>query len=147
MKEWSKLRPLSKLDQLAECIMKASFIMSHEYKVVVSYVDHKGCNFRVENKKGETYDVLCKQINTEKTNYTFVTKQLLEQGLRSDLFIGLVIFIDGKKPTKYLFPSTVWQNPNKLFTDSGLKHSEYGISVTGNNFADLAKYAWECKKM
>ncbi|MBX9850256.1 MAG: hypothetical protein K2X86_00685 [Cytophagaceae bacterium] len=116
MKEWSKLRPLSKLDQLAECVMKASFIMSHEYKVIASYTDHKVCNFRVENKKEETFDVLCRQINLEKTTYTFISKKHLEQGLRADLFIGLVIFIDGQKPTKYLFPSSVWENPNQLFT-------------------------------
>jgi len=60
------------------------------------------------------------------------------------LYIDRVsIFIDGQKPTKYLFPSVVWQTPNHLFTDSKLKHSEYGINVTKANFAELAKYAWD----
>lgn len=32
---------------------------------------------------------------------------------------------------QYLFPSTVWNELNKLFTDSAIKHPEYGISLNG----------------
>ena len=140
--EWSKLRPLSKLDQLAETIMKTGFIMSENHHVIQSYADHKGANFKVINRVGESqFDILCRQINIEKTNYTFIPKKDLEQGLRDDLHIGLVIFIDGEKPRKYLIPSTVWSNPNKLFTDS--VRPEYGINVHSSTFPELAKYAFE----
>ena len=139
--QWSKYRPLSKLDQLAETIIKTAFIMSKNHHLIQSYAEHKGANFRVINRvpssakatagRGEEreFDVLCRQINIEKTNYAFIPKKDLEQGLRDDLYIGLVIFIDGQKPTKYLFPSTVWNNPDQLFTDSSSRHYEYGISL------------------
>ena len=44
----------------------------------------------------------------------------LDRGFRSDLLIGLVLFVDDQKPVKYLFPSTVWQTPNQLFTNSSI---------------------------
>ncbi len=141
LSNWSQLRPLSKLDQLAETIIKTAFILSENHHVVQSYLNHRGAHFKVENRVGDAsakasasereVDILCRQINIEKTNYAFVSKSDLEQGLRNDLWIGLIIFMDGDKPTKYLFPSTVWNEPNKLFTDTAIKHSEYGISING----------------
>ena len=101
--EWSKLRPMSKLDQLAETVMKTGFILSENHHVLQSYVDNKGADFRVINRVGEQqFDILCKQINIEKTTYTFIPKKDLEQGLREGLYIGLVLFIDNEKPRKYL---------------------------------------------
>ncbi len=143
LKNWSSLRPLSKLDDPAECIMKASFLMSEEYNVVNAFLNHAGANFRVQNRKGVETDILCRQINIEKTNYAFISKNCLVRGLRNDLYIGLVIFIDGEKPAKYLIPSKVWEIPNMLFTDSGLIHSEYGINVNRNTFPLLVEYAFE----
>ena len=142
--EWSKLRPLSKLDQLAETIMKTAFIFSENHHVIQSYLNHDGANFKVLNRVGEsTFDVLCKQINIEKTNYAFIPQKHLEQGLRDDLYIGLVLFVDNQKPTKFLFPSTVWNQPNLLFTNSSTKRSEYGISLGQKTFEMLKEYAFE----
>ena len=152
---WSQLRPLSKLDQLAETIMKSAFLLSENHNVIQSYLNHKGANFRIHNRVGEStspkaseekpeFDILCRQINIGKTNYAFIRKGDLEQGLRDDLWIGLVIFSDGLKPQKYLFPSTVWKEPNRLFTDSAIKHPEYGINLnkyTIHEFRD--QYAFE----
>lgn len=140
MNHWTHLRPISKLDQLAETIMKTAFILSENHHVIQSYLNHKGAHFKVVHRVGEPtsaearadrkeYDILCRQINIEKTNYAFVSKADLERGLRDDLWIGLVLYINGEKPTKYLFPSTVWNEPNKLFTDTAIKHPEYGISL------------------
>ena len=62
-KAWSKLRPLSKLDQLGETIIKTAFILSESHNVIASYVNHYGANFRIANqKRGEEFDVLCRQI-------------------------------------------------------------------------------------
>lgn len=66
-----------------------------------------------------------------------------ERGLRSDLFIGLVLFVDNQKPVKYLFPSTVWSTPSQLFTNTAVQHNEYGISVNKKTFADLAEYEFD----
>jgi hypothetical protein len=144
IRAWSKLRPLSKLDQLAETIIKTAFIMSEDHHVVASYVEHKGANFRVANQKRvEEFEVVCSQICIDRTTYSFIPHNHLDRGLRSDLLIGLVLFVDDQKPVKYLFPSTVWQTPNQLFTNSAVKHAEYGISVNKKTFADLAEYAFE----
>lgn len=145
MNNWSQLRPLSKLDQLAETIMKTGFLLSENHHVIQSYLNHKGAHFKVVNRVGESeYDILCRQINIEKTNYAFVSKSDLERGLRDDLWVGLVVFIDGQKPTKYLFPSTVWNEPNQLFTDSAVKNPEYGINLNQHTMNDfIEKYAYE----
>lgn len=144
---WSQLRPLSKLDQLAETIMKTAFLLSENHHVIQSYLNHKGANFKVVNRVGESeYDILCRQINIEKTNYAFISKSDLEQGLRDDLWIGLVLFVDGQKPTEYLLPSTVWNEPNQLFTDSAIKNPEYGINLNKNTINELQEYSFESQK-
>ena len=141
---WSKLHPILKLDQLAETIIKTAFIMSEDHHVVMSYVEHKGANFRVANQKRvEEFEVLCRQICIDKTTYSFIPHNHLDKGLRPDLLIGLVLFADDQKPVKYLFPSTVWQMPNQLFTNSSVKHAEYGININKKTFANLAEYAFE----
>ncbi|MEM0938795.1 MAG: hypothetical protein AAGI25_03275 [Bacteroidota bacterium] len=97
------------------------------------------------NRVGESeFDVLCRQINGEKTNYAFVSKPDLERGLRDDLWIGLVLFYDGQKPTKYLFPSTVWNEPNQLFTDSAVKNPVYGINLNQYTMKEFVeKYSFD----
>ena len=149
MNQWSQLRPLSKLDQLAETIMKTAFLLSENHHVIQSYLNHKGAHFKVINRVGGAFakasaperevDILCRQINIEKTNYAFIPKNDLERGLRDDLWIGLVVFIDGQKPTKYLFPSTVWNEPNKLFTDSAIKNPEYGINLNQHTMKEFVE--------
>lgn len=155
MRNWSQLRPLSKLDQLAETIIKSDFLFSENHYVIHSYLNHYGAHFKVQNRVGESsyteasvakkeYDILCQQINVEKTNYAFVLKSDLERGLRDDLWIGLVLFVDGQKPAKYLFPSTVWNEPNLLFTDSAVKNPEYGINLNAQTMKEFVeKYAFE----
>jgi len=141
---WSQLRPLSKLDQLAETVMKSAFLLSENHNVIQSYLKHKGAHFKIHTRVGEQeYDILCRQINIEKTNYAFISKSDLERGLRDDLWIGLALFIDGQKPTKYLFPSSVWNEPNQLFTDSAVKNPEYGISLNKNTIEKLQEYSFE----
>lgn len=71
--KWSILRPISKLDQLAETIIKTAFILSEDHHVITNYLNHTGANFKVENKKrGGEFDVLCRQICIDKTTYTFI---------------------------------------------------------------------------
>jgi hypothetical protein len=69
MNKWSQLRPLSKLDQLAEpkpvaTIMKTAFLVSLRsaeilprqqagHHVIKSYLNHKGVHFIVVNRVGE----------------------------------------------------------------------------------------------
>ena len=125
--------------------MKTSFLLSENHHVIQSYLNHKGAHFKIINRVGESeYDILCRQINIEKTNYAFVSKSDLERGLRDDLWLGLVLFVDAQKPTKYLFPSTVWNKPNQLFTDSAVKNPEYGINLNQNTMKEFVEnYAFE----
>ncbi|MEQ9403864.1 MAG: hypothetical protein RIM99_09780 [Cyclobacteriaceae bacterium] len=125
--------------------MKTAFLLSENHNVIQNYLNHKGANFKVINRVGESeYDILCRQINIEKTNYAFISKSDLERGLRDDLWIGLVLFVDGQKPTKYLFPSTIWNESNQLFTDSAIKNPEYGISLNEHTMKEFVEnYAFE----
>ncbi|MEO0688503.1 MAG: hypothetical protein AAFY76_26420 [Cyanobacteria bacterium J06649_11] len=158
-KEWSKLRPLSKLDQLAETFVHQEFICSDNFHIIQNYVDIKGADFKVAKirrvggtsakamaTKGSFYkpfehekefDVICKQINTDKTNYTFISKNDLENGLRNGLYVGLVLFSDNSEPIVTLFPSIVWIEPNLLFTESTGNHHEYGISINRKTINEL----------
>ena len=146
--------------------MKTGFLLSENHHVIQSYLNHKGAHFKVVNRvggereenmsgghisraaslQGRECDILCCQVNIEKTNYAFVSKSDLERGLRNDLWIGLVLFVDGQKPTKYLFPSTVWNEPNQLFTDSAVKNPEYGINLNKNTIELLQGYGFENQK-
>lgn len=63
--------------------------------------------------------------------------EVIENGLRDDLYIGLVIFIDDQKSTKYLIPSTIWNTPSLLFTESTDKYNEYGISLNRKSIQEL----------
>lgn len=55
-----------------------------------------------------------------------------------------MLFVDGQKPTKYLFPSTVWNEPNQLFTESAIKNPEYGINLNAQTMKEFVeKYAFE----
>ncbi len=77
--EGSKLRPMSKLDQLAETIMKTGFIMSESHHVIQSYVDHKGAHFRELNRVGES------QLACPTTGRMFsVNKSILRKRLMSN---------------------------------------------------------------
>ena len=49
---WSQLRPLSKLDQLAETIMKTALLLSENHHVIQSYLNYKGAHFKVINRVG-----------------------------------------------------------------------------------------------
>lgn len=142
---WFSFRPVSKLDQLAETIKITAFIMSEDQHVIQSYVEYKGANFRVVNIVRELeFDILCHQVNIEKTNYAFISLSDLEQGIRDDLWSGLDLFIDCQKTTMYLFQSTVWNELNQLFTDSAVKNPEYGISLNQHTMEEFVeRYAFE----
>ena len=74
--------------------MKTAFLLSENHHVIQSYINHKGSNFKVQNRVGEQeFEILCRQINIDKMNYAFIRKADLESGLRDDLWIGLVLFI------------------------------------------------------
>jgi hypothetical protein len=82
---------------------------------------------------------LCRQICVDQNTYPFIPYNHRDKGLRSDLLIGLVLFVDDQKPVKYLFPSTVRRTPNQLFADSSAKLAEYGISANKKTVGDLAE--------
>lgn len=117
--------------------------MSQNHNVIASYLNHYGAHFKIASLKRGEFEVLCRQICVDRTTYSFIPHNHLEKGLRSDLLIGLVMFVDGQKPVKYLFPSTVWKTPNQLFTNSAVNNAEYGVSVNRKTFTELAEYAFE----
>ena len=148
--DWSKLRPVSKLDQLAETVVRQQFILHSDFHIIQDYINHKGANFRVAKIKKRVgasrykpheyereFDVLIRQISLNKTNYASIPKSDLEMGLRDDLLVGLVLFFDNEEPGISLFPSTVWNKPNLLYTESTGRHQEYGISINEKTIDEL----------
>ena len=148
--EWSKLRPVSKLDQLAETFIRQQFILQSNFHIIQDYVNHKGANFRVAKIKKRVgasrykpyeyereFDVIIRQISLNKTNYASIPKSDLAMGLRDDLLVGLVLFFDNEEPGISLFTSTVWNKPSLLFTESTGRHQEYGLSINRRTTDEL----------
>lgn len=55
-KIWSKLRPLSKLDQLSEVVLRTAFILQNQLHIVNNEYTTKGINFKVVKRVGGTYN-------------------------------------------------------------------------------------------
>jgi hypothetical protein len=64
--------------------------------------------------------------------------------LRDNLLLVVGIFLEGQSPQIYLIPSTVWLEPNSLFTSKdydGLKSKpEWGLNLSNKNVPLLLSY-------
>lgn len=61
-------------------------------------------------------------------------------------YIALVILKENQIPKLYIIPSTVWNNPNKIFVDknyNGLESKpEYGINISQKNMDIIEGYSF-----
>lgn len=126
--KWSKLSPLQ-LGRYAEYYAKMEFT-SYGFDVYTSEVDDHGVDFIAKDKQGSYFEVQVKSVRNN--NYQFLRK---DHTVISDKFLVCYIrFEDDHLPYVYVFPTTVWNEPNSLFVDKdydkpGLKSKpEYGIN-------------------
>ena len=139
-KQWSELSPLQ-LGQYGEYYAKMEFT-SYGFDVYTSEVDDHGVDFIAKNSDGSYYEIQVKSVRND--NYVFIRKDKLV--IDPNHLVCFIRFIDGELPDCYVFPSTVWNNPDgSLFTSKdyeGLKsRPEYGISCKKKeNLKNLQKY-------
>lgn len=140
--KWSELTSMQ-LGQYGEYYAKMEFT-SYGFDVYTSEVDDHGIDFVAKYKTGTFYEVQVKSVRND--NYVFIHKSKITLDERH--LVCFIRFNDGKLPDCYVFPATVWKNPDgSLFTSKdykGLKSTpEYGISVRKKNLAMLQKYKVE----
>ena len=69
--------------------------------------------------------------------------------MNKNFLVCLIYFTDDKLPDLYIFPSTVWENPNDVFVDreyNGIKYKskpEWGINYSQKNSFILEAYRAE----
>ena len=142
--KWSKLNHLQ-LGRYAEYYTKMEFT-SYGYDVYTSEVDDHGIDFVAQNPTTkELFYVQVKSVR--KHNYTYLKKDKLT--LSKNFLVCLIYFTDDKLPDLYIFPSTVWENPNDVFVDreyNGIKYKskpEWGINYSQKNSFILEAYRAE----
>lgn len=140
---WKDLSSMQ-IGRYGEYFAKMEFT-SYGFDVYTSEVDDHGVDFIAKNKNGVFYEVQVKSVRDD--NYVFIKKSKII--LDEKHLVCFIRFIDGELPDCYVFPSTVWNNPEgTLFTSKdyeGLKSQpEYGISIKKKeNLKLMQKYQSE----
>lgn len=142
--KWSKLNHLQ-LGRYAEYFTKMEFT-SYGYDVYTSEVDDHSIDFVAQNPTTkELFYVQVKSVR--KHNYTYLKKDRVT--LNKNFLVCLIYFTDDKLPDLYIFPSTVWENPNDVFVDreyNGIKYKskpEWEINYSQKNSFILEAYRAE----
>ena len=107
---WSRLTPLQ-VGRYAEYFAKMEFTL-YGFDVYSTEVDDKGIDFVIRRSEERYYDVQVK--SSRNANYIFFAKSKF--ALRENLLAAIVLFLDGQSPDLFLVPSSVWLQPNALFT-------------------------------
>ena len=123
--EWTKLNKLQ-IGRYGEYLAKMEFT-AYGFEVYSSEVDDHGVDFVVKNKAGDFLEVQVKTIC--KTNYMFIRKDKIELDNRH--IVALIRLQDNEEPEMFVFPGTVWKNPNQVFRDRS--YGEWGFNYSKRN--------------
>ena len=128
--KWSELTAMQ-AGRYAEYYAKMEFT-SYGFDVYTSEVDDHGVDFIAKNTAGDYFEVQVKSVRND--NYVFIRKDKII--LDDKHLVCFIRYIDGKLPESYVFPSTVWNDPDgAVFTSrdyEGLKSApEYGLNIKG----------------
>lgn len=138
---WSKLSSIQ-LGRYAEYYAKMEFTLLG-FDVYEPEVDDKGIDFIICKGEDNFYEIQVK--SNFKGNYIFMQKDKF--ALRKNLYLVLVLFIQGNSPELYLIPSTAWLKPNELLVSHdylGEKSKpEWGINLSKKNSLILSEYEFD----
>lgn len=139
-KNWSELSHMQ-LGRYGEYYAKMEFT-SYGFDVYTSEVDDHGIDFIAKDSNGSFYEVQVKSVRND--NYVFIRKDKLV--LDDKHLVCYIRYVEGELPDCYVFPATVFENPDgSLFSSKdyeGLKSKpEYGISTKKKeNLVNLQKF-------
>jgi hypothetical protein len=138
--DWGQLKSLQ-LGRYAEYFAKMEFTLLG-FDVHEPEVDYKG-NYFIICKENKFYEIQVKSIF--KGNYVFMSKDKFI--LRTNLYLVLVLFNEGKSPELYLVPSNAWLQPDKLLVSHDYiektSKPEWGINLSKKNLPKLSKYEFD----
>ncbi len=123
--EWSKLNNIQ-IGRYGEYLAKMEFT-AYGFDVYTSEVDDHGVDFIAKNKDGVFLEVQVKSIC--KTSYMFIKKDKIKADDRH--IVVLIRFKDFEQPEMYVFPASVWKEPNPVFRDR--KYNEWGFNYSKKN--------------
>ena len=130
--EWTKLNNLQ-IGRYGEYYAKMEFT-AYGFEVYSSEVDDHGIDFIVKNKLGDFLEVQVKTIY--KTNYMFIKKEKIK--IDNQHIVVLIRLEDNIEPEMFVFPATVWNEPNRVFKDRS--YGEWGFNYSKKNRKSIEKY-------
>jgi hypothetical protein len=113
---------MNKLTKYTEYFMMAEFMKA---KLEVSQKENgrEGVDFIVKTDSGDTHELYLQTINVEEKKSISILKSDLGEP-KDNLWIALVLLMDGINPTLYLIPSSQLTKPDDyIFFDSNQKGS------------------------
>lgn len=144
---WSKLNK-QQVGAYAEYFFKMEFTMAG-FQVYSTEVDDRGIDFVVRHRKGAFREIQIKsaRIDAEKPS-SYVYMQKTKFDLQDESMLGLVLFIEGRKPELFLIPSLRWATPDTVFCDrpygGKLKSKpEWGLTISRKALPKLDEFRFE----
>ena len=142
--EKQKLKDLSPLQigKYSEYIAKMEFIL-YGFDVYSPELDDKGIDFIVRKDDSFYFDIQVKAVRD--FNYIYFQKSKFQ--IRENLYAFILIYRKELKPSMYLIPSNIWNEPNKLFVSRDYKGKksvpEFVINLSEKNLAKLNEFLLE----
>ena len=138
---WSRLTHLQR-GRYAEYYAKMEFT-SYGYEVYSSEVDDHGVDFVVKAPSNQFLEVQVKSLMGN--GYIFISESKMPT-LSDSRLICYIRFEDGKDPSIFIIPSTVWNLPNEVFVyrkydkPGQTSEPEWGINISNKNFHIIEQY-------
>lgn len=117
--------------------------------VVIAKFKEYGCQI-IENERtlsikspnGRFIEIIVKSIRRP-TEYVLILKKHMNPE-QSNLYVSLVLYLEGTKPDLYLIPAEAFLNPNDLLRDRpNYKEPEFGMNLSNKNMPLLLPYKLE----
>jgi hypothetical protein len=144
---WSKLNN-QQVGAYAEYYFKMELTMAG-FQVYSTEVDDRGVDFVIRHASGPFREIQVKSLRVDPlrpSGYVFMQKSKF--ALRSDVFLALALFYEGKEPDLYLVPAERWLTPDNMFCDrpygGTLKSKpEWGLSISRKGLPSLIEFTFD----
>lgn len=139
--EWSRLNK-QQVGAYAEYFVKMELTM-YGFQVFQTEVDDRGVDFVAKYDDQSFIEVQVKSLRAN--GYIFARKEHFS--LRANLYMAVVLFVEGAVPSIFFIPAQAWQAPTALLVSrdyDGLKSKpEWGLNVSQKNMEALQQYRLE----
>lgn len=140
---WATLQSLQ-LGRYALSLAKTEFA-SYGLDVFTSDVDNRGNDFIIKDNTGKFREIQVRSLRG--SGYVFSEKSRFNIS-NPYLYMAVLIFIQGRMPDFFLFPTQAWKVPNKVFVDRNYDQPgqtskpDYGINISKRNYDILKPFSF-----